>query len=293
MTAATTRILSNTRCLLGEGPFYCERRKTLYWFDILNRRRHAYDFERKLETTQKLPEMASAMAVVDDERDVIFTESGLWLREVSTGCWTPLCAIEGDDDATRSNDARVHPSGAFWLGMMGKSAEPGMGSIYHYRAGTLTEIYDGLTIPNAICFSPDGTTAYFTDTPSRTLMHVSLDADTGLPTAEPDVYFQQSDGETGGMDGAICDGEGQIWNARWGASSLDRIAPNGTRVESIELPLTQPSCPAFIGDGRIAVTSAWENMDAETRAADPNAGATIIVELQHPVQARFEPKLAI
>ena len=34
---------------------------------------------------------------------------------------------------TRSNDARVHPSGTFWIGTMGRNAEKGAGAIYAFH----------------------------------------------------------------------------------------------------------------------------------------------------------------
>ena len=67
--------------------------------------------------------------------------------------------LEADNAATRSNDARVHPSGTFWIGTMGRQAERGLGAIYALHRGELSRLYESITIPNAICFSPDGTSA--------------------------------------------------------------------------------------------------------------------------------------
>lgn len=284
------RILSETRCELGEGPFFCTRRNTLYWFDILSRRRHAHDFSTGFETSIAVPERASAMAVADEAHDVVFTESGLWLRETDTGCWSPLAEIEADNEETRSNDARVHPSGAFWLGTMGLSAQKGAGAIYHWRKGRLTRLFDAITIPNAICFAPDGRTAWFTDTPTGQLMQVATDPDTGLPEGEPQLFVDLGD-ETGGLDGAICDADGFVWNARWGAGALDRYAPDGSRVASVALPALQTSCPAFAGGGMIAVTSAMEGQNERARSADAHGGKTFLVACN--VKPVFEPKLAL
>lgn len=287
---AKIETLSQTRCHLGEGPHYCPRRSTLFWFDIVGRRRYAHDFTTGEETVLILPELTSAMGITGHGRDVLFTETGLWLWD--GGELTRLMPIEADNEQTRSNDARIHPSGAFWLGTMGKNAEPGAGSIYRYFAGTLDRLYSGITIPNAICFSPDGETAYFGDTKAERLMKVAVDPANGAPVGEAETFFDHQGGQ-GGLDGAICDGEGNIWNARWGASALDRYAPDGTRTATIELPVTQPSCPAFVGGGRIAVTSAFQNMDSKARMADGEAGTTLLVSLDTPVEPRFEPPVLL
>ena len=67
-----------------------------------------------------LPFMASAIATIDAERQLIVAEDGLYVRDVKTGALTLHTALEADNPLTRSNDSRVHPSGAFWIGTMGK-----------------------------------------------------------------------------------------------------------------------------------------------------------------------------
>jgi sugar lactone lactonase YvrE len=60
-------------------------------------------------------------------------------------------------------------SGALWIGTMGKKCrKTGAGAIYHVARGTVTLLFPDITIPNAICFSPDGAAAYFTDTVTGT-----------------------------------------------------------------------------------------------------------------------------
>ena len=80
----------------------------------------------------------------------------------------------------RSNDGRVHPSGVFWVSMMGVAAEHGAGAIHALHRGALVTLFTGLTIPNAICFSADGATGYFADSHENTLHRVALDTLTGL-----------------------------------------------------------------------------------------------------------------
>lgn len=283
-------ILSDHHCQLGEGPFFCERRNTLFWFDILGCKRHAYDFATNAQTRLDLTEMASAMAVVDEQHDAILTCSGLWLHNIQTGAWSPIIDIEADIAANRSNDARVHPSGAFWMGTMGLNAEHEAGAIYHYRKGKLSKLFGQISIPNAICFSPNGDTAYFTDTLTDKLMSVAVDPETGLPDSEPSVLVDHTD-NNGGLDGAIVDAEGNIWIALWGGAAVNCYAPDGRLLNSIAIPALQCSCPAFVVDGKIAVTSAWQGFDAAAREKDINAGMTFIVDAD--AKPKFEPRILI
>ena len=274
--------------MLGEGPTYDPHTGTAWWFDIIGQKLFECGLETNRITVHDLPEMCSVLARVDSDRQIIAAASGLYLRQVATGDLTLITPIEADNMMTRSNDGRVHPSGALWISTMGRNAEDKAGAIYHVARGVVTTIYPGMTIPNAICFSPDAATAYFTDTVTDLLMRVAVDPATGLPAGDPDIFYDHRGGD-GGLDGAICDADGVVWNARWGSGSIDGYSPQGQRVASLKVPASQSSCPAFVGAdaGRLLVTSARQGLSKEQLAADPEAGSTFV--LDHPVNGRFEP----
>ena len=74
--------------------------------------------------------MGSALGRIDAQRQLLVADDGLYIRELADGRMTLYRPLEADNAATRSNDARVHPSGTFWIGTMGRNAEPGLGAIY-------------------------------------------------------------------------------------------------------------------------------------------------------------------
>src|SRR5690606_7878807 len=166
-----------------------------------------------------LPVMASALAFIDADRQLLVTEIGLQIRDVTTGRLTMHRPVDADNPLTRSNDARVHPSGALWFGTMALTEEKGAGAILRYFKGEVRTLFPGIGIPNSICFSPDGSVAYYADTAINILMRVACDPATGLPLGEPEVFHDQR-GDKGGLDGSVVDAEGVLWNARWGAASL-------------------------------------------------------------------------
>ena len=295
-------LYSDIACELGEGPTYDPASDTTYWFDIEGKSLLEKPGDTSRTIVHPLPFMASALAVVDGQRQLIAAQDGLYLRETKTGRLSLHRPLEAENVVTRSNDARVHASGAFWIGTMGIRAERRAGAIYWYRAGEIRKLYGEITIPNAICFSPDGRTAYFTDTADKRLMRVDVDPATGLPTGEPTVFYDHrpedvgglhgSDG-VGGLDGAVCDADGIVWNARWGSGCVDAYAPDGTRIRTLSIPARQVTCPCFIGEkaDRMIVTSAWTGMFGKSRAADPQAGKTFLVE--GAFNGRHEPKVRL
>ncbi len=287
----TGRILCDTNCQLGEGPTYDPATDTAFWFDIRGQKLHALHLATMAKTVHDLPFLGSVLAVIDAERQLVVSDQGLFIRATADGKLTPFAKLE-DKAQNRSNDGRVHPSGALWASTMGRRAEKHSGAIYHVAGETVTKLYSDITIPNGICFSPDGSIGYFTDTDINHLMRVALDPKTGLPTGEPQILSDES-GTPGGVDGSVCDADGLIWNARWGSNAVEVYKPDGTKIARYLVPASQSSCPAFIGAkaDRLLVTSAWQDMDAAGRLADPHAGQTF--ELGIAVKGRFEPKFLL
>lgn len=292
MSEPAVSVLCETVCELGEGPSYEAETQTLYWFDIVASRLHSLHLASHETNVLELPFLASAIARVDDEKQLFVTEHGLHLRNRQSGEWEVLCAAEEDNPQTRSNDARVHPSGAIWFGTMGKNAEDEAGAIYWYRAGELRQLYPRITIPNSICFSPDGAIAYFADTRTNRMYRVACNPDTGLPVDEP-ILTVEGNEMVGGIDGSVCDAEGTVWNARWGGARLDAWSPDGQFLRSVTIPARQATCPVFIGDNaeRLAVTSAAAGLDEAARGADPEAGKLFLIDM--PVNGRLDPAVVI
>lgn len=284
----TGRILDETPMTLGEGPTFDAATGTAWWFNIVERELHELHLASGRKTVHSLPFMGSAMARINDHEQLIASDDGLFIRDTATGALTLHAELEKDLPDNRSNDGRMHPSGALWIGTMGRKAQTGAGSIYHVAKGTVTKLFGDISIPNSICFSPDGTTGYYVDTDVNRLMRVPLDAKTGLPSGTAEIFLDSSDAD-GGIDGSVCDAQGHIWNARWGQGAIDRYDAEGNHIARYEVPAGQTTCPAFIGPdaSRLLVTSARENLDDDAIAANPLHGLTF--ELGVEVKGRFEP----
>ncbi|GGE62247.1 SMP-30/gluconolactonase/LRE family protein [Actibacterium pelagium] len=239
----TSSVFDSRVCALGEGPLWHPERKQLFWFDILGKRLLSRDGATPLEW--QFDEHVSAAGWVDHDTLLIASETGLYRFDIQTGDYDLVVAMEEDDPLTRSNDGRADPFGGFWIGTMGKDAEPGEGAIYRYFQGALEPLFQDITISNSICFAPDGKTAYFSDTTTGRIMKQELD-DQGWPIGTAKVFVDLSS-QGLNPDGSVVDSDGCLWNAQWGAGRVARYAPNGTLLETLSLPATQITCPAFGG----------------------------------------------
>lgn len=250
-----SHLFDDTICALGEGPLWHPVRQQLFWFDIIGHKL----LTREGETTRtvRFDEHVSAAGWVSESELLIASETRLFLWNIENESHRDVAALEEDNRVTRSNDGRADPFGGFWIGTMGKGAEPGAGAIYRYYRGELRTLYPEITISNAICFSPDGMTAYWTDTKVGKLMKQALNPGDGWPAGEAEVLIDLS-GEEFGIDGAIVATDGTIWNAQWGASRVAVYGPDGAFVKSVSFGAKQTSCPAFGGTdlSTLFVTSA-------------------------------------
>lgn len=264
-------------CELGEGALWHPLRRQLFWFDILGKRLHS--IEDGVPRSWSFVEMVSAAGWVSRDVLLIAGERDLFLFDLETEEIETLAELEADDPDTRSNDGRADRQGGFWIGTMGKRGgdDPGRGSIWRWYRGELRRLYSGLTIPNSICFSPDGRFAHFSDTLTHRIQRVALDQD-GWPAGNAETFVDLGD-EGLLPDGATVDAAGNLWNAQWGAGRVACYGPDGRFLKAVPMGAGQTSCPVFGGEGlsTLYCTSALEGMDAAARAADPDAGKTFAV----------------
>jgi len=269
----------DSRCELGEGPFWNPLLERLFWFDILNQTMLSAGTDGHIVDRITFKDTVSAGAVIDKD-SLAVAQSGALLRyDFSTDTTSVIAEIEGDVPTNRTNDSRVDRTGGFWIGTMGRKAEAGVGGVYQYRAGQTTKVIENIRIPNSICFSPDGRTAYFTDS-GRMILKCATDPATGLPIGPWEDFFTMEG--PGGADGSVVDSEGFLWNARWGGGKVIRISPDGKLDKVVEVPgVSQVSCPAFGGSDlkTLYLTTAREHMTPEQIEREPHAGSVFAVAL--------------
>lgn len=269
-------IFDNRLCELGEGALWHPTRHQLFWFDILGKRMHTV--ERGEARHWSFVEMVSAAAWVTRDHLLIAGERDLFLFDLESEDIETLVELESDKPGNRSNDGRADRQGGFWIGTMSKrgGADPGAGAIYRWYRGELRQLFAGITIPNSICFSPDGNTAYFADTVTQNIQKVALDA-AGWPRAEPEVFVDLA-AEGLFPDGSTVDADGNLWNAQWGAGRVACYSPQGQFLRAVSVGAPHSSCPAFGGEGlrSLFTTTAREGLNAAGLVAHPESGATFV-----------------
>lgn len=273
-------------CQLGEGALWHPERGQFFWFDILGRRLLSQDADGG-PLDWAFSEMASAAAWIDRNRLLVATETGLSVLDLRDGGRERVMDLEAKNAATRSNDGRADRQGGFWIGTMGKAAEPGAGAIYRFYRGKIRRLVDTITIPNAICFSPDGRMAHYADTDRRIVWRQPLDKD-GWPMGERQIWLDLS-AQGWSPDGAVIDAGGGFCCALWGQGAVVRFDPDGRQTHRWDVAGRHSSCPAFGGPGlsHLLVTTAREGIDTP----DSDQGRTFV--LQSGLTGLPEPRVIL
>ena len=270
---------------LGEGVLWRASDQTLWWTDILGSRVHRLDWNTKQLKTFPTPERLASFGFIEGHADCIVGafETGFAFFYPTSGELRWLVRPPELEPGRRLNDGRVGPDGCFWAGSMIEAGalqdQTSTTGLYRLDAlGRARFVRGGFSITNGICWNPDGTLMYVTDSPSRTIALCPFNARTGqMGTARTHVRVND-----GYPDGAVTDRRGYLWSALWGAARIACFNQKGALTGELEVPALQPSCPAFFGPGLslLAVTTATADMSAVERAKYPQSGSLFVYEGQ-------------
>lgn len=271
-------ILLDCRNELGESVLWDTDSGSLWWVNI-----HQQEIWRLRENVPKiyrLPSRVGAIGLRAKGGLVVGAEKEFAFFDPVTNTYNRIAGVEPDLPMTRLNDGRCDRQGRFVCG--GMSEEPGApacSNVYSLDSGgTVRTLIPAVTCANSICFSPSGTTMYFSDMPTGEIVAYDYDQDNGKVSSRRVVCGASS--APGLPDGSVVDAEGCIWNARWGAGKLVRFTPSGKADLTFDLPVTNVSCVGFGGTDfkSLFVTTAQFGLNAEQLKAEPHAGSLFVIE---------------
>ena len=275
----TATLAVDCRCTLGEGIVWSQRLRSLLWTDIENSTLWMYRPHDRLTRQWSLPDRLGSFVLCDSGRLLLGLAKSLAFADLDAASGAhlpvvPLLPIEPEMARTRMNDGRIDRAGNFVFGTMNEDQDAASGSFYQYssRFGLRRLDVGGVVIPNSICFSVDGRTMYFGDSPTGVIRQCEYDADSA-GVANVREFTRYAAGR-GLPDGSIVDSEGCLWNAVWAAGVVRRFDPEGRLIVEIPVPSRNLTCAAFGGDSldQLFVTSSRQEMSEDDLAAAPTSG---------------------
>lgn len=283
-TAPSLRCVLPGTDILGETPLWCERTQTLYWLDIdggrLQRfhpasgRHDAFTFEGRYVGSLALSRKPGTVLLAID--------AALYLFELASGDLRILNEVEPAELDTRLNDGRCDAQGRFWVGSMDNQLHRPNGALYRVDPdGSAHRQFGEVIVTNTITLSPAQDTLYFSDTRRFITWQFPVGKDGSL--GERRVFVDHTATKSR-PDGACIDSQGYMWNAIFGGSRIARISPKGEIVQTIELPVTNPTCMCLGGPDfkTLYITTARKFLSRTQLRNEPLAGSVLAIDVEVP-----------
>lgn len=270
--SAGLEVFVTARAEVGEGPVLDQRSGRVVWVDIPEGKVFESDPDGATRTLMAAPLSVGAVAPREHTNGfAVACADGFGILEHSELTISDRVLPSPE---YRMNDAKVDSRGRLWAGSTHINFIPGLGRLHRWDGvAASTVMASGFTLPNGIGWSPDDSTMYLADSFAHVLLCADFDADEG--TISPfRVLAEVPDGLP---DGLSVDTEGHIWLAIWGAGEVRRIDPQGKVVQTVELPVSQPSSCAFLPSGHLAITSARAGLSHSQIEQEPLAGSVFML----------------
>lgn len=179
----------------------------------------------------------------------------------------------------RTNEMAVDPSGRLVFGTMAADKEKGAGALWRLEhSGRLTLLRDGLTVPNGLGWSADGTILYHVDSPARRVVRLAY-GDEGCGPPEVVATVEE---DSGVPDGLCVDAEGGLWVAINGGGQCRHYAADGTETDRVEVGAAQvASCVLVEGSGgsQLYLSTGASGMSEEELLSEPGAGCLFVADV--------------
>jgi len=259
---------------LGERPVWEASSGRLIWVDINAGQLHELDPDGSDRVIASAGVPVGAAAPRTAGGYVLAAADGFRLIGAD-GLAGPTVRPAGMPLNVRFNDGACDPAGRFWAGTAATDGQAGAGSLYRLDPdGSVTEVLPGVTESNGLGWDPSATVFYYTDSGEERsrVRAFGFDLAAGTLGGERDlIQFAPGDGIA---DGLVVDAEGCLWIAMYGGGCVRRYSAAGELLGSYPVPVSRPTCPAFGGPDldELFLTTAWEGLGSERRAAEPLAG---------------------
>jgi sugar lactone lactonase YvrE len=248
----------------GEGPVWSARWGGLRWVDMLAGDVLQLDQDGSV-LRKHVGEVVGALRPRRGGGAVIGVRRGFALEEPD-GSLTHLPELWGGDDV-RMNDGGCDPDGRFYCGSMAYDERPGAGALYRLDPDrSIAVVLRGVTISNGLEWSPDGTSAYYVDSPTHEISVFDYSRDRGLERRRPLAKVDAL------PDGLTVDADGGVWVALYDDHAVHRYGAGGDLDARVDVPAGRVTACTFGGDelDRLFITTSREGLAA---GADPSAGS--------------------
>lgn len=279
--------VANYHCKVGENPLWDAREGRLYWEDIETARLFRFEHATGAhECFHRGADMIGGFTLQEDGALLLFEVDRI-ARLAPDG--TRRVLREGiDSDMFRFNDVIADPEGRVYAGTIGKTDQSG--GLYRIDLdGTVSVLWKGTGCANGMGFTPDLRQFYWTCSTTRVIYLADYERETGTLRNRRPFYVAPSD--EGTPDGMTVDQRGDVWTARWGASTLLRLNARAELQETLTFPVSAVSSAAFGGP---ALDTLYVTTAGGPGVPSPGAEGTLYrLKTTNPGAAEFRSRIRL
>ncbi|KAG7363027.1 triosephosphate isomerase [Nitzschia inconspicua] len=296
----TARECLPTKNVLGESPVWSERDQCLYWVSAPEEEVWTWNlvdppYRRLMGTVLGCVALKAGdpgSIVLGGERAILELTMSPTTTDFASGP-AVLCDRPDLASMTRPNDGRVDRQGRLVFGMYnnyhrsGASEGSNNAGLYRLDANLQYEklLDHDFRVSNCICFSSNGETMFFCDTPTRKVYAFDYPKERGGMLTNRRLIWSVPSNLDGAPDGAQVDADGCIWIALSGAGRVVRVKPSTGMIDCVvHLPVKSPTSCTFGGPN-------LDELFMTTRG--PDGGGLYRVKMPHGIRGLPEPEFQV
>lgn len=289
MTETNLRIscFVEARCSLGEGPVWDTNRNGLWWVDITEQRIYFAPAGGYPVYHWILPEPVGFVLPRPDGQLWAGFKSGLHLLGLinfPSMSIQRLNRIDTDQPSIRFNDATTDADGNLYAATMDMQSQQPLGTVMRYELDADGRLFSPILlakdfiVANGPALSLDARTLYMVESTghpgrSKGVWRVSFGTDNRV---EEETLWLDWPYE-GSPDGGTVDSANNVWLGHYGGNVIRRYSAEGQLVQSIQLPVVNPTKIAIHPDGSLFVTSAREGASDQQLVDYPLTGSVLTI----------------
>ncbi|ROP74962.1 SMP-30/gluconolactonase/LRE family protein [Curtobacterium sp. PhB115] len=272
-TTGPATVFSDARAVLAESIVWDPSAQLLRWTDITLGTLNTADAHGTAVSSVPLPPPLASFQPRASGGFVAALGDSVVVTDAEGAIEREIARVEHATAGIRFNEGKCDPFGRFLVGSMNLTTGEPDGALYSIEPdGTTRLLRGGFGVTNGIEWSDDGSVMYVTDTSASTVYRGSYGPDGELGELEPFVVGAAH-------DGLVRDDEGCSWSAIYGGGRVERYGPDGSHLETVELPAPNVTSVAFGGPdmATLFVGTARENLTEEQLEQSPASGAVLAV----------------
>ena len=279
-----TKLLCDTMSTLAESPVWDERRQVLFWCDILGKTVRCAGLESGVYQEWPFHRTVSSLGLCQNGELIVTCGMDIVILDPDSGKTRLLHSIPAPKGIPcRLNDGRIGPDRAFWVGTMHNVPLSDMephGELWRITEKSAERMQTGLTCPNGLAFSSDGSIMWQSDSVQKWIRRRKFDRLNG--TFDEGVQVARMTEETGRPDGGCLDSSGNYYSAGVSAGVLNIFSPDGKLTNVIAAPVPHPTMPCFGGPdfSILFLTSHRHNMSEDRLEKAPFSGGVWAIPTQ-------------